>query len=338
MKSPDLPEFRRLRPGRQTRADRLANAETVLDASCFVYPMFVVNGKNVAQPIHAMPGISRMSVDMAAREVEVALDRDVNRFLLFGLPDTKHPDGRNSWKPDEAVQRCTETIKSRFPSATVITDVCLCEYTDHGHCGLLSDNTDETVDNDATLPLLARAALSHAYAGADIVAPSAMMDGQVAAIRQALDRNGFDEVQILGYSAKYASAFYGPFREAANSAPSFGDRRSYQMQTTQRNEAMEEIEADIAEGANAVMVKPALAYLDVIRDAKSNFPDIPLYAYNVSGEYSMICAAASNGWLDRKTAALEALMSIKRAGADHIITYFALEATGWLQETEGGIA
>ncbi len=337
MKSADPPGFRRLRPLRLTRDDRLANAETLLDASCFVYPMFVVNGANVVQPIQAMPGINRMSVDMADREVEAALDRGITRFLLFGLPDAKHPDGRNAWNPDEAVQRCTEMIKSRFPEATVTTDVCLCEYTDHGHCGLLSDAPDETVNNDATLPLLARAALSHAHAGADIVAPSAMMDGQVGAIRRELDRNGFDDVQILGYSAKYASAFYGPFREAADSAPSFGDRRAYQMQTTQRKEAMEEIEADIAEGANAVMVKPALAYLDVIRDAKSSFPDRALYAYNVSGEYSMICAAASNGWIDRKTAALETLMSIRRAGADYIITYFALEATDWLQETEGGI-
>lgn len=332
-----LPDFRRLRPLRHGRANRLANAETRLDASNFVYPMFIVNGKNKTQPIHAMPGINRMSVDIAAKEVESAMNLGITRFLLFGLPDAKHPDGRNAWSADEAVQRCAWELKSQFPSATIITDVCLCEYTDHGHCGVLSDDPDVTVDNDATLPLLARAALSHADAGADIVAPSAMMDGQVAAIRQELDRNGYTDTQILGYSAKYASAFYGPFREAADSAPSFGDRRAYQMQPAQRNEAMAEIEADLAEGANAVMVKPALAYLDVIRDAKSEFPEPPLYAYNVSGEYSMISAAASNGWLDRRTAALETLMSIRRAGADYTITYFALEAAQWLREIEGGI-
>ena len=337
MKSPALPDFRRLRPLRRSRSDRFAHAETVLEASRFVYPMFIVNGVNIVQPIPAMPGINRLSVDMAAKEVESALNRGVTRFLLFGLPDAKHPDGRNAWGPDEAVQRCTQMIKAQFPHATVITDVCLCEYTDHGHCGLLSDDPEETVDNDATLPLLARAALSHANAGADIVAPSAMMDGQVAAIRQELDRNGFNDTQVLGYSAKYASAFYGPFRDAADSAPSFGDRRAYQMQPAQRNEAMKEIQADISEGANAVMVKPALAYLDVIHDAKSHFPDIPLYAYNVSGEYSMVSAAANNGWIDRKTAALETLLSIRRAGADFVITYFALEAADWLRETEGGI-
>lgn len=333
----NLPDFRRLRLLRQGRGNRLANAETRLDASRFVYPMFIVNGKNVVQPIAAMPGINRMSVDVAASEVENALSRGITRFLLFGLPDTKHPDGRNAWSLDEAVQRCTRMIKAQFQSATVITDVCLCEYTDHGHCGVLADDPEVTVDNDATLPLLARAARSHADAGADIVAPSAMMDGQVAAIRQELDRNGFQGTQILGYSAKYASAFYGPFREAADSAPAFGDRRAYQMQTAQRSEAMMEIGADISEGADAVMVKPALAYLDVIREAKATFPEMPLYAYNVSGEYSMISAAAANGWLDRKTAALEALMGIQRAGADYIIAYFALEAADWLRETEGGV-
>ena len=332
-----LPDFRRMRPLRHGRSNRLANAETRLDASSFVYPMFIVNGSKVTQPIHAMPGINRMSVDFAAKEVESAMNLGVTRFLLFGLPDAKHPDGRNAWSPYEAVQRCTRELKAQFPSATVITDVCLCEYTDHGHCGVLSVDSDVTVDNDATLPLLARAALSHADACGDVVAPSAMMDGQVAAIRQELDRNGYTDTQILGYSAKYASAFYGPFREAADSAPSFGDRRAYQMQPAQRNEAMAEIEADLAEGANAVMVKPALAYLDVIRDAKSRFPETALYAYNVSGEYSMISAAASNGWLDRRTAALEALMSIRRAGADYTITYFALEAAQWLREIEGGI-
>ena len=334
----DLPNFTRLQPLRRNRNARLANAETSLDVSRLVYPMFVVNGSNIRQPIDAMPGIARLSVDEAAREAEKGLAMGINRFLLFGIPDEKHPDGRNAWSPVESVQRTVVSLKLNFPHATVITDVCLCEYTDHGHCGILSDNPNEVVDNDATLPLLARTALSHAEAGANVVAPSAMMDGQVAAIRRELDRAGFNDTAILGYSAKYASAFYGPFREAADSAPSFGDRRAYQIQPAQRSEAMREIESDIAEGADAVMVKPTLSYLDVIHAAKTNFPTTDLYAYNVSGEFSMISAAAANGWIDRKTAAMEALLSIRRAGADHIITYFALEASKWLAETDGGIS
>ena len=330
--------FARFRPLRRDRQTRLANAETVLDASRFVYPMFLVNGVNVRQPINAMPGIARLSADQAVCEAEKAIIKGVSRFLLFGLPDEKHHDGRNAWSSDEAVQRTIRALKREFPHATVITDVCLCEYTDHGHCGLLlTDQAEPTVDNDKTLPLLARTALSHAEAGADIVAPSAMMDGQVAAIRDSLDADGFNGTKILGYSAKYASAFYGPFREAADSAPAQGDRRTYQMQTAQRAEAMREIEADILEGADAVMVKPALSYLDVIGTAKHEFPNMSIYAYNVSGEYSMIASAAANGWIDRRTAALEVLLSIRRAGSDHIITYFALDASDWLRETEGGI-
>lgn len=338
MTDSDHMRFTRFRPLRRDRQTRLANAETTLDASLFVYPMFLVNGNKVRQPIDAMPGIARMSVDQAVREAETAITKGVNRFLLFGLPREKYPDGRNAWSTDEAVQRTIAAIKLEFPESTVITDVCLCEYTDHGHCGTLStDGGEVTVDNDATLPLLARAAVSHAAAGADIVAPSAMMDGQVAAIRHALDMEGFGNTKILGYSAKYASAFYGPFREAADSAPAQGDRRTYQMQTAQLNEALREIGADLSEGADAVMVKPALSYLDVIRAAKAAFPQSQLYAYNVSGEYSMVAAAASNGWIDRRTAALEVLLSIRRAGSDHIITYFALEAADWLRETDGGI-
>ena len=337
MLPPDMPDFRRFRQLRRGQEARRMHAEAQLDASSFVQPMFVVNGQSKRQPIPAMPGISRLSADEAEREVERAISRGISRFLLFGLPDEKHPDGRNAWSSDEAVQRCVAVIKRDYPAVEVITDVCLCEYTDHGHCGIISNDPEETVDNDATLPLLARTALSHAAAGADVVAPSAMMDGQVAAIRHALDANGFGETKILGYSAKYASAFYGPFREAADSAPSFGDRRAYQMQPAQRAEAMLEIEADLEEGADAVMVKPALAYLDVIRDAKSTFADVDLYAYNVSGEYSMISAAAANGWIDRRTAALEALLAIRRAGADAIITYFAIEASEWLHDTDGGV-
>ena len=330
--------FARFRPLRRDRQTRLANTETKLDASRFVYPMFLVNGVNIRQPINAMPGIARLSADQAVREADNAIAKGVPRFLLFGLPDEKHPDGRNAWSSNEAVQRTIRALKREFPHATVFTDVCLCEYTDHGHCGLLStDQAEPTVDNDKTLPLLARTALSHTEAGADFVAPSAMMDGQVAAIRDALDADGFNNTKILGYSAKYASAFYGPFREAADSAPAQGDRRTYQMQTAQRVEAMREIEADISEGADAVMVKPALSYLDVISAATSKFPNAEIYAYNVSGEYSMITAAAANGWIERKTAALEVLLSIRRAGSDHIITYFALDAADWLRETEAGI-
>lgn len=336
--TPDTSDFRRFRQLRQGRDRRIAQAETRLDADRLVYPMFVVNGRNQRLPIASMPGISRLSVDEAQREVDAALAAGVKRFLLFGLPDEKFPDGRRAWAADEAVQRTAKALKREHASeVTVITDVCLCEYTDHGHCGVLHPDPDVAVDNDATLPLLARVAASHAEAGADIVAPSAMMDGQVLAIRAQLDALGFGSTPILAYSAKYASAYYGPFREAADSAPAFGDRRGYQVQSAQREEAMAEIAADIDEGAAAVMVKPALAYLDVVREAKSRFPDTPLYAYNVSGEYAMLCAAADRGWIDRRTAALELLIGIRRAGADYVITYFALEAARWLEDSPSGI-
>ena len=308
---------------------RSQNAETRLDGTEFVYPMFVINGTNRRDPVPSMPGIARLSTDEAMRETELALSVGINRFLFFGIPDEKDAIGSKAWAPDEAVQQTVAELRRQFPDATAITDVCMCEYTDHGHCGKLTD--DGEVDNDATLPLLASAAISHANAGAQVVAPSAMMDGQVTAIRAALDDTGHQEVKILGYSAKYASAFYGPFRDAANSTPSFGDRRSYQMAASQRDEAMLEIEADVAEGADYIMVKPALAYLDVIAAAKTKFPDHPLYAYNVSGEFSMIHAAAANGWIDLKIAALEAILSIKRAGAENIISYFAIDAVKWIK-------
>ena len=311
---------------------RSANCETRLDASEFVYPMFVINGANRREPVTSMPGIYRLTVDEAMREAERALASGINRFLFFGIPDEKDAFGTRAWAPDEAVQQTVAKLANRFPEAVAITDVCMCEYTSHGHCGQLTPEGD--VDNDATLPLLASVAVSHADSGAQIVAPSAMMDGQVAAIRHALDDAGHTEVKILGYSAKYASAFYGPFRDAADSAPSFGDRRTYQMSPSQHDEAMLEIAADIAEGADFIMVKPALSYLDVIASAKSEFPEKPLYAYNVSGEYSMIHAAANNGWIDLKRAALEALISIKRAGADNIISYFSIDASRWIEEQE----
>ena len=325
-----LPEFQRFRSLRSDSNQRTLNAETRLDGSEFVYPMFVINGLNKREPVPSMPGISRVTVDEAMREAERALEAGIRRFLFFGIPDEKDAIGSLAWSDEEAVQRTVAEMKTRFSDAIAITDVCMCEYTDHGHCGQLTD--EGVVDNDATLTLLAKAAVSHADAGAQIVAPSAMMDGQVAAIRASLDDAGHHDTKILGYSAKYASAFYGPFRDAADSAPSFGDRRSYQMAPSQREEAMKEIAADISEGADFIMVKPALSYLDVISSAKANFPEHTLYAYNVSGEFSMIHAAAANGWIDLKTSAMEALLSIKRAGADKIISYFAIDAARWIQE------
>ena len=329
MSSSALPDFQRFRPLRSNAEMRSQNAETWLDGSEFVYPMFVINGENRREPVPSMPGIARLSVDEAMTEAETALTVGINRFLFFGIPDEKDAMGSKAWSPEEAVQRTVSELRARFPEALAITDVCMCEYTDHGHCGKLTENGE--VDNDATLPLLASAAISHADAGAQVVAPSAMMDGQVAAIRAALDDAGHEDVKILGYSAKYASAFYGPFRDAADSTPSFGDRRSYQMATSQRVEAMNEIEADIAEGADYIMVKPALAYLDVITRAKAQFPERPLYAYNASGEFSMIHAAAANGWIDLQNTVLEVLLSIKRAGADNIISYFSIDAAEWLK-------
>ena len=297
-------------------------AETRLSASEFIYPMFVVNGTGVRTPIEPMPGIDQMSVDVAVEEAQKAYEAGVKSVLLFGIPDEKDAAGSKSRSPDEAVQQAVAAIKKASPDTYIITDVCLCEYTDHGHCGIVNESG---VDNDATLPLLAETAVSHARAGADMVAPSAMMDGQVAAIRASLNENGFTDTPIMGYSAKYASAFYGPFRIAAGSTPQFGDRRGYQMAPTQSREAMREIEADIDEGADLIMVKPALAYLDVIKEASIRF-DAPIVAYNVSGEYSMLAAAGSAGWLERERATMEVLTAIKRAGADLIITYSAIEA------------
>ena len=333
MTSLGLPDFRRFRPLRAEADERSRNAETRLTGSEFVYPMFVINGEGVREPVPSMPGIARMTVDEAMRELDRALSVGIDRFLFFGIPDEKDAIGTRAWSPDEAVQHTVAELRSQFPEATAITDVCMCEYTDHGHCGQLNDNGE--VDNDATLSLLAAAAVSHADAGAQVVAPSAMMDGQVAAIRSALDNAGHVGVKILGYSAKYASGFYGPFRDAADSTPSFGDRRSYQMAPSQRVEAMQEIAADIEEGADYIMVKPALSYLDVISAANTTFPDHSLYAYNVSGEFSMIHAAATNGWIDLKTTAMEVLLSIKRAGADNIISYFAIDAVKWIEEQGG---
>ena len=324
----DIPnKFARLRRNRSSAAVRSLLAETRLNPSDFVYPMFVTGGSGVKLPIGPMPGCYQQSVDEAVKTAAAAYSLGVPAVLLFGLPSKKDEIGSSAWDPDEPVQRAVAEIRSAIPELAVITDVCLCEYTSHGHCGVLEQ--DGSVDNDRTLPLLAKTAVSHAQAGATVVAPSAMMDGQVAAIRSALDAEGFDATAILGYSAKYASAFYGPFRTAADSAPQFGDRRAYQMAPENRMEAMAEIQADIDEGADMVMVKPALAYLDVIAEAKRRFA-VPLAAYNVSGEYSMVQAAAANEWIDGARATLEILTSIKRAGADLIITYSACEAAKWL--------
>ena len=324
----ELPvNFARLRRNRSSDAVRSLVAETRLRPSDFVYPMFVTGGFGVRTPIGPMPGCYQLSVDEAVKSAASAYSLGIPAVLLFGLPSSKDEVGSSAWDPDEPVQKAVSEIRSALPELAVITDVCLCEYTSHGHCGLLDQ--DGYVDNDRTLPLLAKTAVSHARAGATVVAPSAMMDGQVAAIRSALDTEGFGQTAILGYSAKYASAFYGPFRTAADSAPQFGDRRAYQMAPENRQEAMAEIQADIDEGADMVMVKPALAYLDVIAEAKRRFA-VPLAAYNVSGEYSMVQAAAANEWIDGTRATLEILTSIKRAGADLIITYSACEAVMWL--------
>jgi porphobilinogen synthase len=296
--------------------------ETHLRPDDFIYPLFVASGKNIKEPIAAMPGIHRWSVDLVAEEVKAARDVGVPAVLLFGLPEQKDDLGSEAGKRTGVVQKAIKQIKKAVPDILVITDVCLCGYTSHGHCGVVHEGE---VDNDATLELLAQVALSHAEAGADIVAPSDMMDGRVLAIREALDEQGFVMTPIMSYAVKYASGFYGPFREAAESAPQFGDRRSYQMDPANIREAFREAALDVEEGADIIMVKPALPYLDVITQLRGEI-DQPLAAYQVSGEYSMIKAAAANGWLDEKTVMLESLLSIKRAGADMILTYFAKEA------------
>ena len=317
----------RLRRLRRTEGLRALAREISLTPEDFIYPLFVRPGRNVREPISSMPGQFRLTVDRLEAEVEEIVRLGIRAVLLFGLAERKDPEAREAWEENGLVPQAVRRIKTIAPELVVITDVCVCAYTDHGHCGIVRDGQ---VDNDATLALLARMALAHAAAGADLVAPSAMMDGQVRAIREALDEAGFVDVGIMAYSAKFASAFYGPFREAADSAPRFGDRRSYQMDPPNAREALREIERDIAQGADIIMVKPALAYLDVIRRARERF-DHPLAAYNVSGEYSMVKAAAQMGWLDEERAIMEILIAIKRAGADRIITYFAKEAARWLR-------
>ncbi len=313
-----FPEYRPRRL-RRTEAFRSLVRETRLSADQLVYPIFVIPGKNIRQEISSMPGVFRLSVDQLAAEAKECLALGINSVLLFGLPEKKDAMGSGAHSRDGIIQRAIKELKNKVPELLVITDVCLCEYTDHGHCGCLINNQ---VDNDATLEILAKTALSHAVAGADMVAPSDMMDGRVAEIRALLDENNFDAVPIMAYSVKYASAFYGPFREAADCAPQFGDRRGYQMDPANSREALREATLDVDEGADILIVKPALAYLDIISRLRDEF-DLPIAAYHVSGEYAMIKAAAANGWIDEARVMAESLLSIKRAGADIIITYFA---------------
>jgi porphobilinogen synthase len=334
MSSPESSSFPtvRLRRLRYHAGIRALVREVSLAPSQLVLPLFVRSGSGVRQPIGAMPGHAQLSPDLAATEAKLAESLGLGAVILFGIPDKKDAHGAHSWRDDGVVQQALRRIKELVPSLPVITDVCFCEYTDHGHCGVVkTGDGGADVDNDATLELLAKQAVSHAKAGADVVAPSGMIDGMVRAIRQGLDGEGFAETPVMSYAAKYASAFYGPFREAAESTPQFGDRRSYQMDPAAGvGQALREIELDLAEGADIVMVKPALAYLDVIRASMDRFPGVPLAAYNVSGEYSMVKAAAEKGWLTEKDAALESLIAIRRAGASIILTYWAKDVAMWL--------
>lgn len=325
---PDFPSVRLRRLRRKPQLRRLVR-EVDLNPADFIYPMFIVHGQGVRNEIPSMPGVFQLSVDMLAAEAELLGILAIPSVMLFGLPVTKDPIGRENFAEDGIVQQAVRALRRASPELVICTDVCMCEYTDHGHCGIVEDGQ---ILNDPSLEVLGKVAVSHARAGADFPAPSAMMDGQVAAIRRALDESGFANTPIMAYSAKFASAFYGPFRDAADSPPQFGDRSTYQMDPANAREAMREIELDIAEGADIIMVKPALPYLDIIRQARDRFPELPLAAYNVSGEYSMLKAAARLGWLDEKRVALESLVAIKRAGADMILTYWAKDAVRWLNE------
>ncbi|HEY3171617.1 MAG TPA: porphobilinogen synthase [Thermoanaerobaculia bacterium] len=318
----------RLRRFRRTKGSRSLVRETRLSPDRFVAPLFVRHGSGLREEISSLPGVFRLSPDGALAEARELQKLGVPAVILFGIPEHKDEIGSEAWSDAAAVQETVRRLKDAAPEMVVMTDVCLDEYTSHGHCGVVCNGE---VDNDATLPLLAQTAVSQARAGSDVVAPSDMMDGRVAAIRRALDAEGFPEVAILAYSAKSASGFYGPFREAADSAPKFGDRRGYQMDPANRREAMREIALDLEEGADGVLVKPALAYLDVIREARDRF-DAPIAAYNVSGEYAMVKAAAQNGWIDEKRIVAEILTGIFRAGADFVLTYHAREAAAWIAE------
>jgi porphobilinogen synthase len=317
----NFPDYRPRRLRKNENFRRMIR-ETKLSIDDLVYPLFAVPGKDRKKPISAMPGNFQMSVDHLLKEVQITKELGIPAILLFGIPDRKDEVASGAFTKDGIIQQAVRRIKDKVPDILVITDVCLCEYTSHGHCGMIEKND---VDNDTTLEVLMETAVSHARAGADMVAPSAMMDGQIGAIREGLDEAGYENTPIMAYSAKYASCFYGPFREAAESAPQFGDRKSYQMDPANGDEAIREITLDVEEGADIIMVKPALPYLDIIRRAREEF-DLPIAAYNVSGEFAMIKAAAQLGWIDGERAMMEALTSIKRAGADIILTYFAQDA------------
>ena len=318
----------RLRKSRRTDSLRRIFRETRIHPDNLMAPIFVIDRSDSVEPVQSMPGVDRYSVDRLPEYVSRLRSAGIRSVLLFGVPASKDEAGTGAYSNSGVIPRAVRQLRDNFEDLVIAADVCLCEYTSHGHCGVLANGE---VDNDGTLPLLAKAALQYATAGADMVAPSAMMDGQVHAIREALDHSGLNSTIVMGYSAKYASAFYGPFRFAAESKPAFGDRRAYQMDVANSREAMREIEGDVKEGADVIMVKPALAYLDVISKARARF-DMPLAAYNVSGEYSMIKAASMNGWLDEKSTVYEVLTSIKRAGADLIITYFAEQGAKWARE------
>ncbi len=322
-----MQRFRRLRA---SEAMRRMVRETRLDAADFIYPIFVAEGENIKKPVDSMPTVYQYSIDRLEEILPQIADSGISGLLIFGIPAHKDARATEAYNDEGITQRAIRYIKSRYPELIVIADVCLCEYTDHGHCGLICGCR---ILNDETLPLLSAMSVSLARAGADIIAPSDMMDGRVAAIRSALDENGLSDVPIMSYSAKFASGYYSPFRDAAQSAPSFGDRKTYQMDPANGREALREIEDDISEGADMVMVKPALAYLDVLRSARERF-SLPIAAYNVSGEFSMVKAAAQLGWIDERRIVLENLTAIKRAGADIIITYHAIDAAGWLKEEQ----
>ncbi|WP_305045255.1 porphobilinogen synthase [Geoalkalibacter sp.] len=321
-----FPEYRARRLRRNDNLRRMVR-ETQLRVEDLIYPMFSAFGTGIRKEIASMPGIHQQSIEHIVAEAQEVRELGIPAVILFGIPEAKDAVGQDAYSESGIIQQTIRALKQAVPELTVITDVCLCEYTDHGHCGVIKDGD---VDNDATLQLLAAEALSHARAGADIVAPSDMMDGRVAAIRELLDANGFNQIPVMSYAVKYASAYYGPFRDAAESTPQFGDRRSYQMDPANRREALREAALDVQECADFLMVKPALAYLDILRDLRERF-DLPLVAYNVSGEYSMIKAAAANGWIDHDRVMLETLLGMKRAGADLIITYHAKEAARLLK-------
>jgi porphobilinogen synthase len=322
--------MRRFRRLRQTKEMRSFVREHEVSVKDLIYPMFVIEGDNIKNEVPSMPGIYQYSLDRIDEELDRVKAAKIPAVLLFGIPEHKDEKGSGAYDDNGITQRCIRHIKDKYPSIIVIADVCLCEYTSHGHCGLVCEGH---ILNDETLPLLSKMAVSMAKSGADIVAPSDMMDGRVAAIREALDEEGFIDTPILSYSAKFASGYYGPFRDAAGSAPHFGDRKSYQMDPANGREAMREIEDDLEEGADMIIVKPALAYLDIMKEARECF-DVPFITYNVSGEYSMVKAAAANGWIDEKRIVLENMIAMKRAGADRIITYHALDVAKFLEEEE----